>query len=84
NTKTQSNKSREIAGLGIAKINAGCYGAIAAIAMNGQTNVNVEKGRARSRHSTVIAGQVLILLVTAHSQEIAKIPKALLAGVMVI
>lgn len=36
--------------------------------MIGQTIVNVEMGRARSRLSTVIAGTVLLLLVTALSQ----------------
>ncbi len=62
-----SNKSRESAGLGIANILAGCYG-IAGCAMIGQTIVNVEMGRARSRLSTVIAGLVLLLLVTALSR----------------
>ncbi|HEL5525769.1 TPA: SulP family inorganic anion transporter [Klebsiella pneumoniae] len=76
-THTPSNKSRESAGLGIANILAGC-------AMIGQTIVNVEMGRARSRLSTVIAGLVLLLLVTALSQVMAKIPMAVLAGVMVI
>ena len=41
-------------------------------------------GKARSRLSTVIAGLVLLLLVTALSQVMAKIPMAVLAGVMVI
>ncbi len=54
-THTPSNKSRESAGLGIANILAGCYGGIAGCAMIGQTIVNVEMGRARSRLSTVIA-----------------------------
>ncbi|MFK8843589.1 SulP family inorganic anion transporter, partial [Escherichia coli] len=74
----------ESAGLGIANILAGCYGGIAGCAMIGQTIVNVEMGRARSRLSTVIAGLVLLLLVTALSQVMAKIPMAVLAGVMVI
>ncbi|STT85723.1 inorganic anion transporter sulfate permease (SulP) family [Klebsiella pneumoniae] len=52
-THTPSNKSRESAGLGIANILAGCYGGIAGCAMIGQTIVNVEMGRARSRLSTV-------------------------------
>jgi SulP family sulfate permease len=83
-THTPSNKSRESAGLGIANILAGCYGGIAGCAMIGQTIVNVEMGRARSRLSTVIAGLVLLLLVTALSQVMAQIPMAVLAGVMVI
>lgn len=83
-THTPSNKSRESAGLGIANILAGCYGGIAGCAMIGQTIVNVEMGKARSRLSTIVAGLVLLLLVTVLSQVMAKISMAVLAGVMVI
>lgn len=83
-THTPSNKSRESAGLGIANILAGCYGGIAGCAMIGQTIVNVEMGKARSRLSTIVAGMLLLLLVTVLSQVMAKIPMAVLAGVMVI
>ncbi|HGY2645109.1 TPA: SulP family inorganic anion transporter [Klebsiella aerogenes] len=83
-THTPSNKSRESTGLGIANILAGCYGGIAGCAMIGQTIVNVEMGKARSRLSTIVAGMVLLLLVTVLSQVMAKIPMAVLAGVMVI
>ncbi|EPZ6096403.1 SulP family inorganic anion transporter [Klebsiella aerogenes] len=83
-THTPSNKSRESAGLGIANILAGCYGGIAGCAMIGQTIVNVEMGKARSRLSTIVAGMVLLLLVTVLSQVMAKIPMAVLARVMVI
>ena len=83
-THTPSNKSRESAGLGIANILAGCYGGIAGCAMIGQTIVNVEMGKARSRLSTIVAGMVLLLLVTVLSQVMAKIPMPVLAGVMVI
>ncbi|MFH2391651.1 SulP family inorganic anion transporter [Klebsiella aerogenes] len=83
-THTPSNKSRESAGLGIANILAGCYGGIAGCAMIGQTIVNVEMGKACSRLSTIVAGMVLLLLVTVLSQVMAKIPMAVLAGVMVI
>ncbi|HDU3832493.1 TPA: SulP family inorganic anion transporter [Klebsiella aerogenes] len=83
-THTPSNKSRESVGLGIANILAGCYGGIAGCAMIGQTIVNVEMGKARSRLSTIVAGLVLLLLVTVLSQVMAKIPMAVLAGVMVI
>ena len=83
-TQTPSSKARESAGLGIANILAGFYGGIAGCAMIGQTIVNVEMGKARSRVSTVAAGLVLLLLVTALSEVMAKIPMAVLAGVMVI
>ena len=83
-THTPSNKTRESAGLGIANMLAGCYGGIAGCAMIGQTIVNVEMGKGRSRVSTVAAALVLLLLVTALSEVMAKIPMAVLAGIMVI
>lgn len=83
-TVTPSNKNRESAGLGIANILAGFYGGIAGCAMIGQTIVNVEMGKGRSRVSTVAAGLVLLLLVTALSEIMAKIPMSVLAGIMVI
>jgi SulP family sulfate permease len=52
--------------------------------MIGQTIVNVEMGKGRSRVSTVAAGLVLLLLVTALSDVMAKIPMVVLAAVMVI
>ena len=83
-TATPSGKSRESAGLGIANILAGFYGGIAGCAMIGQTIVNVEMGKGRSRLSTLMAGLVLLLLVTALSGVMAKIPMSVLAGIMVI
>lgn len=83
-TATPSNKARESAGLGIANILAGFYGGIAGCAMIGQTIVNVEMGKGRSRVSTIIAGLVLLLLVTALSKVMADIPMSVLAGIMVI
>lgn len=83
-TVTPSNKTRESAGLGIANILAGCYGGIAGCAMIGQTIVNVEMGKGRSRLSTVAAALVLLLLVTALSEVMAMIPMSVLAGIMVI
>ncbi|WP_436856563.1 SulP family inorganic anion transporter [Citrobacter tructae] len=83
-TMTPSNKNRESAGLGIANIFAGFYGGIAGCAMIGQTIVNVEMGQGRSRVSTFSAGIVLLLLVTALSDLMAKIPMSVLAGIMVI
>ena len=83
-TVTPSNKNRESAGLGIANILAGFYGGIAGCAMIGQTIVNVEMGKGRSRVSTVAAGLVLLLLVTGLSKVMAEIPMSVLAGIMVI
>ncbi len=83
-THTPSSKSRESAGLGIANILAGFYGGIAGCAMIGQTIVNVEMGKGRSRVSTMVAGLVLLLLVTALSEVMAEIPMVVLAGIMTI
>ncbi len=83
-THTPSSKSRESTGLGIANILAGFYGGIAGCAMIGQTIVNVEMGKGHSRLSTAVAGLVLLLLVTALSNVMAKIPMVVLAGIMVI
>lgn len=83
-THTPSGKSRESAGLGIANILAGFYGGIAGCAMIGQTIVNVEMGKGRSRVSTIVAGLVLLLLVTALSEIMAEIPMVVLAGIMTV
>jgi len=83
-TATPSSKRRESIGLGVANIMSGCYGGIAGCAMIGQTIVNVEMGKGRSRVSTLAAGLVLLVLVTALSEVMAKIPMAVLAGIMAI
>lgn len=83
-TDTHSSKQRECWGLGIGNIFAGFYGGIAGCAMIGQTVVNVEMGKARSRVSTVAAGLVLLILVTSLSHIMAQIPMVVLAGIMMI
>ena len=83
-TDTSSPKSRESWALGVANILAGLYGGIAGCAMIGQTLVNVKLGRARTRVSTFVAGAFLLLLVTALSDVMGKIPMVALAAVMMI
>jgi SulP family sulfate permease len=83
-TETRSHKSRESWALGVANILAGFYGGIAGCAMIGQTIVNVKMGRARTRISTVVAGLVLLALVTLLSDLMAQIPMVALAAVMMI
>ncbi|MGB7801328.1 SulP family inorganic anion transporter [Buttiauxella sp.] len=83
-TDTPSSKRRECWGLGLSNIFAGFYGGIAGCAMIGQTMVNVELGKGRTRISTLAAGLVLLLLVTGLSELMAKIPMVVLAGIMVI
>ncbi|HEY1844582.1 MAG TPA: SulP family inorganic anion transporter [Buttiauxella sp.] len=83
-TDTPSSKRRECWGLGLSNIFAGFYGGIAGCAMIGQTIVNVELGKGRTRLSTLAAGLVLLLLVTALSDMMAKIPMVVLAAIMTI
>lgn len=83
-TLTPSSKRRESIGLGVANILSGFYGGIAGCAMIGQTIVNVEMGKGRSRLSTLAAGVVLLILVTGLSEVMAHIPMAVLAGIMAI
>lgn len=83
-TATPSSKRRESIGLGVGNILAGFYGGIAGCAMIGQTIVNVEMGKGRSRISTFAAGIVLLILVTGLSDVMANIPMAVLAGIMAI
>jgi SulP family sulfate permease len=83
-TESASDKSRESWALGVANLCAGWYGGIAGCAMIGQTVVNVQIGRARTRLSTVVAALVLLLLITALSELMAQIPMVSLAAVMMI
>ncbi|UQC71883.1 SulP family inorganic anion transporter [Lelliottia sp. AC1] len=83
-TLTPSSKRRESIGLGVANMMSGFYGGIAGCAMIGQTIVNVEMGKGRSRISTLAAGVVLLILVTGLSEVMAYIPMAVLAGIMAI
>lgn len=83
-TDSHSNKHRESWGLGIGNLLAGFYGGVPGCAMIGQTIVNVELGNARSRFSTIVAGIVLLLLVSVLSRVMAMIPMVVLAAIMII
>ncbi len=83
-TDSRSAKGRESWALGVANILAGLWGGVAGCAMIGQTVVNVQIGRARTRISTLVAGLFLLLLVAVLSPVMAAIPMAALAAVMMI
>lgn len=83
-TETGSNKSRESWALGLANLCAGVWGGIGGCAMIGQTVVNVGIGRARTRVSTLAAALTLLLLMTALSGVMARIPLVALASVMMV
>ncbi|HEY8946516.1 MAG TPA: SulP family inorganic anion transporter [Polyangiaceae bacterium] len=83
-TATDSNKTRESWALGVANLCAGLYGGVAGCAMIGQTVVNVQIGRARTRLSTFVAALALLLFVTVLSPLMARIPMIALAGIMMV
>ncbi|MDN4613798.1 SulP family inorganic anion transporter [Leifsonia sp. F6_8S_P_1B] len=83
-TDSRSAKGRESWGLGVANLLAGLWGGVAGCAMIGQTVVNVELGRARTRISTLVAGLALLLMVAVLSPVMAAIPMAALAAVMMV
>lgn len=83
-TGTSSDKDRESWALGLGNLCAAFYGGISGCAMIGQTIVNVQMGRARTRWSTAVAALVLLLLVTVLSPLLSLIPMVALAAVMMI
>lgn len=83
-TETRSHKGKESWALGVANIAAGFYGGIGGCAMIGQTVVNVQLGRARTRVSTMMAVVFMLILVTGLSHVMAQIPMVALAAVMMI
>ncbi|KKW67046.1 transporter [Lampropedia cohaerens] len=83
-TGTRSDKNRESWALGVSNMAAGAYGGVAGCAMIGQTVVNIDIGRARTRLSTAAAALTMLLLVSVLSGLLAIIPMASLAAVMVV
>jgi len=83
-TQTPSDGNRESWALGVANICAGFCGGIAGCAMIGQTVINVQIGRARTRISTAATAVVLLLLVTVLTELMARIPMVTLAAVMMV
>ncbi|TSH90667.1 SulP family inorganic anion transporter [Verticiella sediminum] len=83
-TDTKSSKGRESWALGVANLCSAYAGGIAGCAMIGQTVVNVQLGRARTRVSTIAAALILLLLMTSLSGLMAQIPMVVLAAIMMI
>lgn len=81
-TDTQSNKSRECVGQGMANIATGFIGGMAGCAMIGQSVINVKSG-GRGRLSTLVAGVVLLILVVFLGDWVKQIPMAALVAVMI-
>ena len=81
-TDTQSDKSRECVGQGVANIATGFIGGMAGCAMIGQSVINVKSG-GRGRLSTLVAGVVLLILVVFLGEWVSQIPMAALVAVMI-
>ncbi|MET9565871.1 SulP family inorganic anion transporter [Streptomyces tauricus] len=82
-TDTQSSKTRESIGQGIANIVTGFFGGMGGCAMIGQTMINVKVSGARTRVSTFLAGVFLMVLCIAFGPIVSDIPMAALVAVMV-
>lgn len=81
-TDTDSDKTREVKGQGLANIVAGFFGGMAGCAMIGQSVINVKSG-GRGRLSTLVAGVFLLFLIMVLGNAVARIPMPALVGVMV-
>ncbi|MGQ2991076.1 MAG: SulP family inorganic anion transporter [Brevundimonas sp.] len=81
-TDTASDKDRETRGQGIANILTPLFGGMAGCAMIGQSMINVTSG-ARGRLSTLWAGVLLLILILALRDWVARIPMAALVAVMI-
>ena len=81
-TDTDSDKGRECVGQGVANVATGFLGGMAGCAMIGQSVINVRSG-GRGRLSTFVAGAVLLFLIVALGDAVARIPMAALVAVMV-
>ncbi|MEV7991902.1 SulP family inorganic anion transporter [Streptomyces sp. NPDC086077] len=82
-TDTQSNKTRESIGQGIANIVTGFFGGMGGCAMIGQTMINVKVSGARTRLSTFLAGAFLMVLCIVFGPIVSDIPMGALVAVMV-
>ncbi|MFG2894177.1 SulP family inorganic anion transporter [Streptomyces sp. NPDC048248] len=82
-TDTQSDKTRECVGQGIANIVTGFLGGMGGCAMIGQTMINVKNG-ARTRLSTFLAGFFLLILCIVLGPVVSRIPMAALVAVMIL
>jgi SulP family sulfate permease len=82
-TETDSSKTRESNGQGIAQITSGFFGGMGGCGMIGQTMINVRESGARTRLSTFSAGVFLLILMAVFHDLVNDIPMAALVAVMV-
>lgn len=82
-TDTHSNKTRESWGLGIANLATGIFGGMGGCAMIGQTMINVNGARGRTRISTFFSGFFILVLSLVLGDIVAIIPMAALVAIMI-
>ncbi|MBC1272585.1 SulP family inorganic anion transporter [Listeria booriae] len=81
-TNTDSDKTREAKGQGIANIVTGFFGGMAGCAMIGQSVINVSAGGLK-RFSTLVAGIFLMVLIIVLGNWVVQIPMAVLVAIMI-
>ncbi|MCB2015219.1 MAG: SulP family inorganic anion transporter [Sphingobium sp.] len=81
-TETRSDKRRETWGQGVANFATGFIGGMGGCAMIGQSVINIKSG-GRRRLSTFVAGVMLLILIVALGDWVARIPMPALVAVMV-
>jgi SulP family sulfate permease len=81
-TDTPSDRNQECVGQGVANIASGFIGGMAGCAMIGQSMINVKSG-GRGRLSTFCAGAILLVLIVALGEWVARIPMPALVAIMI-
>lgn len=82
-TDTHSSKTRETWGQGVGNVVSALFGTMGGCGMIGQTLINVQTARARTRISTFLAGAFLMVLVLGLGDIVGTIPMAILAAIMI-
>ncbi|MGE0488357.1 MAG: SLC26A/SulP transporter family protein [Vulcanimicrobiota bacterium] len=82
-TRTRHDSNRELFGQGIGNIISGCFGGLAGAGATVRTLVNVAAG-GRGRLSGMVHGLVLLAVLLAFGGLAGKIPKVVLAGILLV
>jgi len=83
-TDTHSDKTRESWGQGVANLVTGLFGGMGGCAMIGQTMININGARARTRLSVFCGGVFILVLSVTLGDIVALIPMAALVALMIV
>lgn len=83
-TDTHSDKTRESWGQGVANLVTGLFGGMGGCAMIGQTMININGARARTRLSVFFGGVFILVLSVTLGDIVALIPMAALVALMIV